>query len=140
MTGGYPFLATLLGLFVSPLNAFSLPKSTPPQQRWRTTMQETPSRNSQVYPRCSQNRLGGWRGRTASAQQVIGSTAREVISVSAAIPLLWRRDIRSFLWVAGGVANAALSKVFLIGRNLSVAYIKVFSSLGAETRHQRGQT
>mmetsp|Transcript_36309 Transcript_36309/g.66469 ORF Transcript_36309/g.66469 Transcript_36309/m.66469 type:complete len:274 (+) Transcript_36309:77-898(+) len=111
MTGGYPFLATLLGLFVSPLNAFSLPKSTPPQQRWRTTMQETPSRNSQVYPGCSQNRLGGWRGRTASVQQVIGSTAREVVSVSVAIALLWRRDIRSFLWVAGGVANAALSKV-----------------------------
>lgn len=46
-----------------------------------------------------------------AVQNAVGSSARGLVASAVAAALLLRRDPATYLWVAGGVLNAALSKI-----------------------------
>ena len=50
-------------------------------------------------------------GAIRSAQSAIGGSARVLVAGSCATALIIRRDVPTFLWLAGAIGNAALSKI-----------------------------
>lgn len=101
-------LLILLSLFVAKSTSSFSPQAISCEAKRR---QRPPSRNLRIGLTMQKKSSGMVESCATRCVNAIGSTAQPVVASAVAITLITRRDVATYLWVAGSILNAALSKI-----------------------------